>query len=155
MQSIKKEALMSFAKLRRKQRLKKRKQKRALKRKNKISKSFVKKHGLKKVAEIIANQNHKSDIWLQEQWLENGYMQMEDEFNSVYAFWIPDLINRKYKYIVECDGSIHGRTSVQKKDKRKDEWFTKNGFYVFRIKAFDLDQLKLVGDTVLDHISLF
>lgn len=97
---------------------------------------FVKKRNwknrLKKFAEEIESKNYKSDLWLKEQ-LKNC-LTKEDEFNSPEGPFIPDLINRKYRYIVECDGSVHDLQEVKNKDFRKDKYFLEKGFLVLRVR---------------------
>lgn len=94
----------------------------------------------------------KSDIWFREQWIALGMLPLDlrtpDQFNKVAPPYIPDLINFWFKYVIECDGSIHDREDVKARDARKDKFFRKNGFKVFRVRYGDLATLHKIADKV-------
>ena len=56
------------------------------------------------------------------------------EHDPVIFGFIPDFANRKYKVIVEIDGSIHRKPEVRARDKAKNEAFRKNGWTVLRFR---------------------
>lgn len=78
-----------------------------------------------------------SEQWFME--LYKPYRLTYDEFNVLFGGYIPDVINKQYKYIIEVDGSIHNLKRIQLKDKRKDNRFISLGYKVFRIKAYDME----------------
>jgi hypothetical protein len=49
----------------------------------------------------------KSELWFQEFWKANGLEIPSDEYNVRWCRRIPDLVNHKYKYVIEIDGTIH------------------------------------------------
>lgn len=53
--------------------------------------------------------------------------------------YIPDILNEKYMYIIEIDGSIHELDYIQERDRKKTEYYRSIGFSVFRIEAFNED----------------
>lgn len=66
---------------------------------------------------------------------------------SQYGF-IPDVLNLTYKYIIEIDGDVHSLPNVKKRDERKNKKFSKEGFTVFRIKAYNYLHLELLIDEI-------
>lgn len=106
------------------------------------------KEKLNNYAKQIESKNYKSDIWLKERM--ERVLDKNDEFNSPEGPYIPDLINRKKKYIVECDGSIHDLEEVKLKDFKKDRYFLSKGFKVFRV---DYGDEKKIFD-VIESISM-
>lgn len=97
---------------------------------------------LVKFAQSIEKKNYKSDLWLKREW--RSVQHPEDKFNSPEGYFIPDLINRKFKYIIECDGSIHGLKEQKERDQKKDEYYRSKGFYVFRVDFMDFSKLEVV-----------
>lgn len=83
----------------------------------------------------------ESERWLYHQWVHRGLKDKTDRWNRIVGKYIVDLINRKYGYIIEVDGSIHDRPEQKLKDQIKDKYLTTKGFKVFRIKAFDMQSL--------------
>lgn len=102
---------------------------------------------LKAYANEIESNNWKSDSWLKEQF--QNIADENDEFNSPEGYFIPDLINRKLKYIIECDGSIHRHKHVKIKDFSKDNYFFNIGYKVFRVKSGDLKEMNKIKDFIL------
>lgn len=101
---------------------------------------------LEKFASVIESKSYSSDNWLKNYW--DYFKHPEDKFNTPYRFYIPDLINTKFKYIVECDGSIHGTAEQIIKDKKRDDFFKRQGFFVFRVKYMDFAQLDVIKEAV-------
>lgn len=100
---------------------------------------------LRKFAKQIESKKYKSDLWLKENW--NKFE--GDEFNSPELGFIPDLINRKIRYIVECDGSIHSLPEVIDNDLRKESIFIFNKYRVFRVHYLDIKKLNEINIEVL------
>lgn len=73
-----------------------------------------------------------------EQWFMSKYTQNRgDKFNTVLGQYIPDVHNKRYRYIIEIDGSIHDTTEVQELDAKKNRIWEMMVYKVFRIKAYD------------------
>ena len=100
----------------------------------------------------IKDARWKSDAWLKENWIALGMLPLDlrtpDQFNKVSPPYIPDLINFWFKYVIECDGSVHDRPDVKARDAAKDRFFRKNGFKVFRVRYGDMEKLKSVAAKV-------
>lgn len=100
----------------------------------------------------IKDARWKSDIWLRENWIALEMLPLDlrtpDQFNKVSPPYIPDLINYWFKYVIECDGSVHDRADVKARDAKKDRYFRRNGFKVFRVRHGDMDKLKLIANKV-------
>lgn len=97
---------------------------------------------------IELNQNlPKSEVWFQE--LYQQYKDENDLFNHPYHGKIPDVINKKYRYIIEIDGSIHDTIEQIIKDKEKNKIFISGKYCVFRIKAFLLRSFEKIIKYIL------
>lgn len=98
------------------------------------------------LANTLNDKLPRSERWFQRLW--SAHQHLFDLYNKPYGPYIPDVINLKYRYVIEIDGNIHDLPSIKLKDELKDYYFKKRGFTVFRIKAYDLKQfeetLKLV-----------
>ena len=86
--------------------------------------------------------NHRSDLWFMNLWIKYGMFiesgPRRDRFNESFQFYIPDMVNFYYRYVVEVDGSIHNTGKQKKIDKKKDVFYKKSGYRVFRIHPGDL-----------------
>ena len=69
---------------------------------------------------------------LTEQFLNLG------DANIPFNKYIPDIVNKTYKFIIEIDGSFHEQDWVKKKDAEKDKFFTNAGYLVIRIKDHNI-----------------
>lgn len=89
---------------------------------------------------IIADNLRKnlppSEKWFWDMYIDANSLDEHDKCNEVYGPFIPDILNLKYKYIIEIDGSVHDDKKVQAKDKRRDKYFEDQGFTVIRVKAY-------------------
>lgn len=73
-----------------------------------------------------------------EKWFTANYKRDEwDKLNSPFGRYIPDILNPKYKYIIEIDGSIHNLEGVKAKDKLKNSYYENEGYRYIRVKAYD------------------
>lgn len=106
-----------------------------------------------KFSKELEEKKHRSDIWLQENWKD--MLHIGDRFNSYEGIYIPDLINRKFKYIVESDGGYHNTPEQQKKDKQRDIYFENRGYKMFHVPAFDMNALISVKNMVKEHKTNF
>lgn len=86
-------------------------------------------------ADKIEQNIPKSELWFRQ--LYESFHHFQDEYNSVFGGYIPDVINKHYKYILEIDGSVHTLPNIIIKDKKKNIRFKSIGYKVIRIKAFD------------------
>jgi len=85
----------------------------------------------------------KDNVPKSEQWFRGLYHnhfytatdKYDTRFNNKY---LPDIVNTYYKYVIEVDGSIHTLARVQKRDKLKDEYYTRFGYQVIRVIANDI-----------------
>lgn len=57
--------------------------------------------------------------------------------NDVFDCYIPDILNRDYKFAIEVDGSIHETEKQKLKDIKKDRMYARCQYKVYRVKAFD------------------
>ena len=80
----------------------------------------------------------KSEVWFKK--LYEGYRIAGDQFNEPFGGFIPDVINKEHKYIIEVDGSMHDLPRIQLKDRKKDQQRERLGYLCIRIKAYDQDQ---------------
>lgn len=90
---------------------------------------------LKEFAQQLEENLPKSEQWFRE--LYEQYKHENDEFNKPFYRQIPDLINKKLKYIIEIDGSFHDNLRVKCKDLNKDYKNANRGYVTLRIKAYD------------------
>lgn len=105
---------------------------------------------LQKTANRLEAQLPRSEQWFRKHWpIIEG-----EQFNIPFAErYIPDVYNKQYNYIIEIDGSIHNTDRQIIKDWHKDQFFKARFINVFRIKAYDLGQLKEVRQLVEDLIN--
>jgi very-short-patch-repair endonuclease len=108
--------------------------------------SKIRSKQLRKRAKNLERLLPKSEAWFRKKYHKEGIErlfkgeQFQDAYNKPYSsVYIPDVINEGYKYIIEIDGSIHDDPEVQFKDAQKDYYFSKRGFLVLRIRAYDND----------------
>lgn len=106
------------------------------------------KRAWKEFAKKLNSNIPKSEKWFLE-YYEN-IIHWEDKFNVVYSWTIPDVLNLHFKYVVEVDGSIHDLPEIQERDRVKNQIYKKNGLKVIRIKAFDIESLKLGLISILE-----
>lgn len=78
-----------------------------------------------------------SEVWFNEHY--SLYKSVDDIPNKAWARYIPDIINHRYKYIIEVDGSVHQLPKVMKRDKKKDKKFQQLGYAVIRVTAYNMD----------------
>ena|ERR1019366_2436877 len=90
----------------------------------------------------------RSEKWFQSLW------PFKDQFNEVFGCFIPDVLNRKYKYIIEIDGTIHQIKAVKKRDRKKDLYYRKFGYTVFRVIAYDINSYNNVYARVMQIRNL-
>ena len=88
----------------------------------------------------------QSEVWFHKLWEAEGF---QDIYNTPCGRYIPDVINYKYNYIIEIDGSFNSKEQ-QYKDRVKDLSFKRSGYQVFRVEAFNMDSF----NTVLSNVRM-
>lgn len=105
----------------------------------------------RKLNEYASRMNRKppqSEVWFWKEWKAIG-MNFRDEIrNAVFAGTIPDVRSKRFRYIIEIDGSVHAKPEVMENDARKSAKWRKLGYQVFRIMAGDREKLKEVAHKV-------
>lgn len=66
------------------------------------------------------------------------------EYNSPLGNFIPDVINRHFKYVIEVDEAYHNTLKQKYIDKIKDTFYKSLGYKIFRIKEYDVNDYKSV-----------
>lgn len=96
---------------------------------------------LEAFAREIEEQLPASERWFREFWLSNGLLDDEDRFNEPFGKRIPDLVNHKFKYVIEIDGAIHNSPRQMRIDASKDRFYDSKGYSVLRVRAFNMSDL--------------
>jgi very-short-patch-repair endonuclease len=102
----------------------------------------------KRFAQNLRDNLPASEEWFWMEWKRAGMVHVDDLSNEVFKGFIPDVINKTYKYIIEIDGPVHNRKNVQKKDAKKDKVFERFGYTVFRLEAYNDEQIGLLMDWI-------
>ena len=98
------------------------------------------KEQIKKFASNLETNIPKSEQWFRSLY-EKHYKCDSDIYNAVfYSTYISDVLNHKYRYIIEIDGDIHNELFQMKKDVKKDIFYRNKKYKCFRIKAYNIDQ---------------
>lgn len=101
------------------------------------------KYSAKQLKAFSTQLNHnlpKAERWFWNLWLSQKMYCEFDQPNECFGCYIPDLLNKKWKYVIEIDESHHQTSAQQVKDLRRDNWFIRKGYFVFRIPAYDLQK---------------
>jgi len=78
-------------------------------------------------------------------------MKSEFDFYNVIRFgFIPDVVNDRFKYIIEIDGSIHEKKFIQRRDQIKDRCFKRNGYKVYRLEPYNYEQFGVLCDLIAE-----
>lgn len=83
----------------------------------------------------------KSEIWFKEYY--QYFQDIYDIYNDPIDNYIVDILNKKFMYAIEVDGSWHDREDAKIKDLKKDKKLKQLGFLVIRVKHNDLNSLKI------------
>lgn len=111
--------------------------------------------GLLKFASELEENLPKSEVWFRSLY-EKTYKHKKDKFNQVFkARFIPDVVNKHYRYIIEIDGSIHNSSNIKAKDKRKDAFYKLKGYKVFRIEAYSINSFNEVMKLITKYRETF
>jgi very-short-patch-repair endonuclease len=80
-----------------------------------------------------------AERWFRQLW-DQAQLNLDDTlFNFPYGNYIPDVINGKHKFIIEIDEPHHEDPVQRWKDGVRDRYFVRQGYVVYRIKAYDLE----------------
>lgn len=118
-----------------------------LSRKSKKSNKIKKKkqrNSKKKILKQFSKQLN-NDLSHSEKWFQNLYKSHKldlntDLYNKPFRVkYIPDVLNRSFRYVLEIDGSIHNTEKQKEIDKQKDIFYFKAGMLCIRIIAFNKD----------------
>lgn len=104
--------------------------------KSNSSEFLPRKRFLKKVSKGLNENLPKSEVWFNSKYKNSG-INIKFEANKPFGGYIPDLINKDLKLIIEIDGSIHQNEDVKKKDDKKDLKYKQLGFRVIRLIAYN------------------
>jgi len=107
-----------------------------------------KKRDLQLVAQRLNSNLPQSEKWFQDFWKKSGLEHERGEYNKPWMHYIPDVINHKFKYVIEIDGSIHEKRSQKKRDLRKDKVYEINHYTVFRVEAFNDEMLLAIAECI-------
>jgi very-short-patch-repair endonuclease len=112
------------------------------------------KHIVKRFSKKLQKEPHVSDIWFKNKWAEVRMEHSDDEYNVALGLFVPDCINRYFRYVIEVDGSYHLRADQRAKDARKDVYYGSLGYAVFRVISFNNRSFdKLVSNMIKYRIS--
>jgi len=79
----------------------------------------------------------KSEKWFWDKWSSLGLVDQYDKQNYARFGFIADIINMKYKYVIEVDGSYHLREDQKRHDAIKDRIISSKGYLIVRVVAYD------------------
>jgi len=112
----------------------------------------AKKKALKDFAKSLCDNLPKSEQWFLDQLSERN-IRVELKSNVPIFGYIPDFINKEYKFVIEVDGSIHNLPEIKAKDKKKDAAYKRAKYKVFRVVAYDKQSLDKAVSGMLAHIK--
>lgn len=92
-----------------------------------------------------------SERWFWQNWEERGFKHPNDKPNVPKKFYIFDVLNEKFKYAIEIDGSYHDIPAQIKRDNSKTLFLYKKGYKCFRIKAFDKQDFDNTAEDILAY----
>lgn len=92
---------------------------------------------LRRYGKRLRNRLPLAERWFWRLWTRAGMRLKADRSNEPIGFYIPDVVNRRWFYIIEIDEPHHLQPAQAAKDAQKDQYYRKMGFGVFRIPAYD------------------
>jgi very-short-patch-repair endonuclease len=90
----------------------------------------------------------RGEVWFRKRWNELEMRSAFDEGNAVWQHFILDLLNQKYRYVIEIDGPYHSLPDQQRKDARRDYILKKAGYLVLRIHDYNEKELLAAAEAV-------
>lgn len=95
---------------------------------------------LEKFQKEVINEIPESEQWFRPLF-EAHFKLPTDKYNQKFkGKFLPDVLNTKFKYVIEIDGSMHNLVEIIQKDKTKNAFYKRHGYRVFRIKPYAIDQ---------------
>ena len=77
----------------------------------------------------------RSEVWFWKKWTDSGMRQKDDEPNvPFFNMYIPDIQNKRLKYVIEVDGKIHCEIAQIQRDSAKNKFYKDHGYEVFRVR---------------------
>lgn len=90
----------------------------------------------------------QSEVWFRKFWESNDLKDQHDQYNAPWCKIIPDLVNHKFKYVIEIDGKQHNRPEQQRIDSKKDRFYASKKYQVLRVRAYKNEQLAGVAEVI-------
>ncbi len=90
----------------------------------------------------------RSEVWFRSLWERHQLKDEHDQYNHVWCRRIPDLVNHKYRYVIEIDGSYHDKPGQKKIDASKDRFYHAQGYEVYRLPAYNDHLFGILCDMV-------
>lgn len=98
----------------------------------------------------------EKDLPKSEQWFRALYNpDKSDRFNLPFGKYIPDVINKHYKYVIEVDGSIHLTEEQKYKDHLKNKYYESKRYKVFRVVAYNQESYSKFYLDLQEFLSTF
>jgi very-short-patch-repair endonuclease len=93
---------------------------------------------LRQFAKALNADRPWSEIWFLKEYKASGHRDATDRCNTPFkGKFIPDILNLRYKFVVEVDGSVHQTPEQIMKDREKDVFYRMHGMTVIRVIAYD------------------
>lgn len=109
--------------------------KKAVKKSQRIFKARLKKLGIRLNKDLP-----RSERWFRKLWLVDRPAYMSRKYKELYnrplGRYIPDVLHKKFRYVIEVDGSVHDSPEQKARDQRKDMYYMRRGYRVFRVNAY-------------------
>jgi len=104
-----------------------------------IDEAIKKQQWLLDRAKELDSAKFRSEVWFLEKFKHTQYYrEMQFTTNTIFqSKYICDLFSRKFKVIIEVDGSIHQLYNQRQRDYLKNLGLQKAGFNVIRVEAFN------------------
>lgn len=110
---------------------------------------------LREHADRLKSEMPASEVWFWEQY-RNSKLDLESDIpNEPFCGFIPDVLNRQFKYVIEVQHALHSKPEQIKRDLEKKRAYQKAGFAVFYVWAWrEMSFLKFCR-TMRDYREFF
>lgn len=99
-------------------------------------------------AKTLRDHLPSSEVWFFSLY-DRHYKIQSDLSNHRFSNYIPDIINKDFKYIIEIDGSVHNKQKVIDNDVKKTKIYNNLGYKVFRVRHFNIkDYIELISNLI-------
>jgi hypothetical protein len=103
-----------------------------------LSTSRLRKLAVRRFAAEIETKLPKSEQWFRNLYAKHKHV--KDLYNTPCRDkYIPDVLNKRLRYVIEVDGSVHGTERVAHNYVLKTAWYYNHRFKVFRVCAYDME----------------